>query len=57
LQDPKERILIQPGDFLILQETPKEALVRYFTQMFKVSAFWQIVHGPHESGVAQALIP
>ncbi len=30
LQDARERILIQPGDFLILQETSGEAIARYF---------------------------
>jgi hypothetical protein len=57
LQDPRERLLLQPGDFLILQETPKEAVARYITQLFKFSSFWQIIHGSHESGVATALVP
>jgi hypothetical protein len=31
LRDPRERILIQPGDMIVLQETVGEAIVRYFT--------------------------
>jgi protein involved in polysaccharide export with SLBB domain len=34
VRNPRERILVQPGDFLILQETPAQAIVRYTTQMF-----------------------
>jgi protein involved in polysaccharide export with SLBB domain len=31
-QDPRERVLVQPGDFLILQETPGESLTRFIYQ-------------------------
>ena len=34
LQDPRERILVQPGDVLILQESAGEAMVRYFHDIF-----------------------
>jgi hypothetical protein len=34
LIDPRERILIQPGDVLILQETKSEAMARYFNDIF-----------------------
>lgn len=34
LVDARERILVQPGDVLILQETKRQALVRYFTDTF-----------------------
>jgi protein involved in polysaccharide export with SLBB domain len=35
LKDPRERILIQPNDFLIMQEKPGDAIVRYLTQQFR----------------------
>lgn len=35
MQDPRERILVQPGDVLILQETLGESLVRYTTQTLR----------------------
>jgi protein involved in polysaccharide export with SLBB domain len=38
LRDPRERILIQPGDVLILQETTGEAIARYFTNIFNFRA-------------------
>jgi hypothetical protein len=34
LRDPRERILVQPGDMLILQEKPCEAVARYLTCWF-----------------------
>lgn len=34
LRDRRERLLVKAGDVLILQETPGEALVRYFNQSF-----------------------
>lgn len=33
-QDTRERILVQPGDFLILQETTGESFTRFLTQKF-----------------------
>lgn len=34
LNDPRERILIQPKDLIILQQTPGEAIAQYFTSTF-----------------------
>jgi hypothetical protein len=38
-QDTRERILVQPGDFLVLQETVGESLTRYMTQTFRYNIF------------------
>jgi protein involved in polysaccharide export with SLBB domain len=57
LRDPRERILIQPKDVVILQETPQEAIARYVTQVFKFNFFWQAIHGPHESGTTTLAVP
>jgi protein involved in polysaccharide export with SLBB domain len=35
LRDRRERVLIQPGDVIILQETPLEAVTRYVTQQLQ----------------------
>ena len=37
LRDPRERILVKPQDILILQESPEEALLRYFSQQFNIT--------------------
>jgi hypothetical protein len=57
LRDPRERLLVQPGDMLILQETPGEGIARYVTQMFKFNIVWQAIHGPHENGTVNATVP
>jgi hypothetical protein len=46
MRDPRENILVLPGDVLILQEQPSEALARYFTQtLFNFTLTWQAIHG------------
>jgi hypothetical protein len=57
LNDPRERILIQPRDLVILQETPSEALARYFTQIYKFTFNWLTIHGKHETGVTNVAVP
>ncbi len=34
LRDPRERLLLQPGDMVFLQERPDEAFGRYFSEIF-----------------------
>lgn len=52
LRNPRENITVQPGDMLVLQEQPSEALVRYFTQVFfNFSLAWQAVHDRFITGV------
>ena len=42
-QDRRERVLVQPGDFLILQETLGEAFTRYATQTFRLNILATLV--------------
>ena len=37
LRDPRERVLIQPGDIIVLQDTPGEAFAQYFTTTFRLN--------------------
>lgn len=49
--DPRERILVQPGDLLILQEKPNEALVRYITQSFlNFEVVWRVFQSSNSGG-------
>ena len=48
--DPRENILIQAGDVLIMQETPGEAVARYISQVFSINFATKIIN----SGSAQA---
>ncbi len=45
-RDLRENILIQPGDLIVLQERPGEALARYLTQTFRLTTTWQIIASP-----------
>jgi protein involved in polysaccharide export with SLBB domain len=44
LRDPRERILIQPGDFLILQQTIGEALAQYTISNLRFNFFGTLVN-------------
>lgn len=52
LVDPRERILVQPGDVLILQETKNEAIARYFNGLFNFNVFVQAFQRGSANGAA-----
>lgn len=43
LKDPRERIRVLPGDVLVLQERPGDAVARYFTQTVRLNTTANIV--------------
>lgn len=47
IKDARERILVQAGDFLILQEMPGNAVVRYLTQMVDIPFYYMFQFGPN----------
>ena len=58
LNDPHERIRVQPGDLLVLQEKPSEALARYFGQTFlNFNMFWQVFRSSTATGVLDVAAP
>jgi protein involved in polysaccharide export with SLBB domain len=58
LRDPRERILVQAGDVLILQEKPSEAVARYLTQtVFNFNIVWQAIRGNGVTGVIDVAAP
>jgi hypothetical protein len=58
LEDPRERILVQPGDLLVLQETPGQALGRYFDQaFFNFDLFWTPLHERFATGAIDIATP
>lgn len=46
VKDARERILVQAGDFLLLQEAPGNAVVRYVTQMVDLPFYYLFQVGP-----------
>jgi hypothetical protein len=58
LVDARERITVQPGDVLILQERPGDALGRYVSETFlNFSLTWQAVHDRFITGVFDVSAP
>lgn len=41
--DPRERLLIQPGDIIVLQERPGEAFARYLTQTIRINTAFEAI--------------
>lgn len=57
LQDPRENILIQPGDVLILQETSGEAFSRYFSNVLSLNIVSELFSRGSAAGTAEATFP
>jgi len=55
---PQERIPLRPGDVLVLQEKPGEALSRYVTQTFlNFNVIWNVFRSSNAVGVINAGAP
>jgi hypothetical protein len=58
LREPSERIRLQAGDVLILQETPGQAFARYFSQTFlNFDIFWRALRSNNFTGVVDISAP
>jgi hypothetical protein len=57
LRDPRERILVQPQDVLILQETPEEALARYIDEHFSLNFTYLWSHSRSATGTIAGTVP
>ena len=57
LVDPTENLLLVPGDVLILQESPKQAIARYFSQVVNLSIFSEVFARGSTSGTATVSVP
>lgn len=58
LTDNRERILVKPGDVLILQEKPDEAFGRYLTQtLANFTLVWDVVHTKYAAGILDVSAP
>lgn len=55
--DARERIRILPGDVLILQETPGEAIARYCTQVFNFNFTSQVIKTSTTTATTAASVP
>jgi protein involved in polysaccharide export with SLBB domain len=57
LRDPRENILVQAGDVLLLQETPEESVARYLTQTIQTNFFVRWLNRQDAQGSASIVAP
>ncbi len=57
LRDPRERVLIQANDTIILQSTPAEALVGYITQQLHFNFLGTIIRQQDLTGTSSLTLP
>jgi hypothetical protein len=57
MRDPRERVLIQAGDTIILQETLDEAIARYFTEVFQLNLLGTIIRQNDLIGTTTLRVP
>jgi hypothetical protein len=57
VRDPRENILVQAADVLILQESPDEAVTRYVTQVFQLNLFTRFLNRADAQGSASVVLP
>ncbi len=57
VRDPRENILVKGADILILQESPQEAMTRYFTQTFQANFFARWLDRQDASGTLSIVAP
>jgi hypothetical protein len=55
--DPRERIIVQPQDVLILQETPCQAFVRWLTDQWRLGVTYNIFENTHSQVPATGTVP
>jgi protein involved in polysaccharide export with SLBB domain len=57
LRDSRENLLVMPGDVLVLQETPAEAVSRYWTTVLQVGIFSEAFRRGSATAQASATVP
>jgi len=57
MRDPRENILVQAEDVLILQETPNESFSRYFTQVFQWNFTGRLINRGDMQSTVQGVLP
>ncbi len=57
LRDPRENILVQADDVLLLQETHNEAFTRYMSQVFQLNFFGRFINRGDLQGTSTLVVP
>jgi hypothetical protein len=57
IRDPRHRVVIQPGDVVLLQQTPGESLARYFGRAVNFVATFRPWNRADSTGVGTLIVP
>lgn len=57
LRDPRESLIIRPGDVIIMQETREQAFARYFTNVFNINIVSRFINRGDATGAAALSVP
>jgi len=57
MKDPRERLIVQSGDIIVMQEMPSESIWRYFSQRYAFGITSQLIQGVDFQGVLSGTIP
>ena len=57
MRDPRQNLLVQAEDVLILQEAPNEAFTRYMTQVLQFNFFGRFINRADAQGSVTAVAP
>jgi hypothetical protein len=57
IRNPRERVIIQPGDVILLQQTPSEAITRYVLGILRFQVNWQVFTRGEAQGAASVTTP
>ncbi len=57
VRDPRENIIVQASDVLVLQETTGEAVARYITQVFQVNIFTRFLNRGDAQASGSLVVP
>ncbi len=57
IRDPRQNLLVQAEDVLILQEAPNEAVTRYVTQAIQFNIFTRLISRKHAQASASLVVP
>ncbi len=56
-RDPRQNLLVEADDVLILQEAPDQAITRYFTQIFRMNFFFRFIDHTDGQGTGNVAVP
>jgi protein involved in polysaccharide export with SLBB domain len=57
VRDPRENIIVQSADILVLQESPQESITRYVTQTFQLNFFGRFLNRQDAQGSISIVAP